>query len=152
MSLAARICMSLLFASSAASAGSAVPPATETPVSAPAPVPPAAPQIPQSVPADVVAVEGVVLATSSRWVGKSQLIVTDVTLSIEQTSDPKLHGTLVFKAPGGELIEQNLRMQVNAVPIFRVGQKLTVSLSRKHTDGNLRYIYRTHLRGKATSS
>lgn len=91
--------------------------------SAPAPQPP-----------KVVAVKGIVLATQSRWIDKSQIIVTDVTLTIEKSSDRTLTGTVTFTVPGGELIERNLRMTVNSAPTYRLGQEVAVSLERPNPE------------------
>ncbi len=98
----------------------------------------------------VVAIEGVVQHTRSRWVAESELIVTDVTMDVHKASNPQLVGKLTFTAPGGELVERNLRMTINTIPVFRVGQQHAVSLDSPLDDQPGNYRYRTHLRFGAT--
>jgi len=95
----------------------------------------------------VVAIEGHVLHTQSRWIEHSKLITTDVTLSVDRASHEGMPTELTFVAPGGELVERNMRMTINAVPMFRQGQRVVVSLDTPdlgNADQPL-YRYRTHL-------
>lgn len=93
----------------------------------------------------IVAVEGRIVSTTSRWVDESQMILTDVTLAIRQSSDPNITGSITFTAPGGELPEKNLRVTINAIPIFRENQTIAVSLDSPATGTSNHYRYRTHL-------
>lgn len=102
---------------------------------------------PASKPMAVVAVAGPVTETKARWVAESKLIVTDVTLRVEQASRPDLPGAITFVVPGGELPERNMRMTINAIPVFRPGQSVAVTLDPPEHGSTRRalYRYRTHL-------
>ena len=93
----------------------------------------------------IVAVQGVVALTQPRWVESSKWIETEVTLQVERATQPDIGGVLTFTVPGGELIERNIRMVINGVPILRTGERIAVSLDALNEPGGTDYRYRTHL-------
>ena len=88
-------------------------------------------------------VRGEVVDAQSRWrAGPQKLIVTDVTVRIDQSSQADLGTTVTFTVPGGELPEENLSQTVGSVPIFRKGQSVVVSLDRPRPDTAGKFVYR----------
>lgn len=91
----------------------------------------------------VIAIAGQIVATKGRWVPSSRMIVTDVTMQVAHSSSPRTESTVTFTAPGGELPERNMRMTINAIPIFQPQQTLAVTLApplATNPTGNYRYL------------
>ena len=80
---------------------------------------------------------GKVLATESRWDSTRSKIWTHVTFSVDEVIGGSFaEKEITLRLPGGAIEAENIRMRVDGVPEFRVGEEVLLFCSRdaKHVN------------------